>query len=202
MKALVSVDDLVPGQIVAERIYDTISDHLLVSPGVTLDECMIWRLKQRRISAIQVADASLTPAEIALDKCRAATVGSLSSFVDDFYGAGTTSLEPVNQALDGIINQLAADDAIMVCLQKVSLYDNYVLEHSVDVAIYASLIGLGYGLSREDVTTMGMGALLHDIGKLGIDKQLLDKPSALSENEYELVKKHPQYGYQQLQRIE
>lgn len=202
MKAFVRVNDLVPGQVVGERIYDTSRDYLLLSEGVALDEKMIWRLKERRVSAIQVTDAFITPEEVALENSKAETVERLSSFVDDFYHHGTTSLEMLNQALDEIISQLAADNTIMVYLHRISEHANHVLEHSVDVAIYAALIGLGCGLSRDDITLLGMGALLHDIGKLGVDRQLLNKPSVLSENEFALIKKHPEFGYQQLKRIE
>ncbi|EGW41698.1 HD domain-containing phosphohydrolase [Desulfosporosinus sp. OT] len=67
-------------------------------------------------------------------------------------------------------------------------------EHSVLVKKYAVMLGLRLGLSQEEIRQLRMGALLHDIGKIGIRDDILLKPSALTENEYDCLKDHPEIG--------
>jgi putative nucleotidyltransferase with HDIG domain len=85
--------------------------------------------------------------------------------------------------------------------------DPYTHGHSERVARVAVCIGEEMGLDKEQLDTIYLGGLLHDIGKIGIDDQVLNKPGALTPEEYEHIKKHPQLGYdilrgvRQLQKI-
>ncbi|HEX6962125.1 MAG TPA: HD-GYP domain-containing protein, partial [Lacipirellula sp.] len=71
----------------------------------------------------------------------------------------------------------------------------------------AVCIGERMGLNKDQLDTIYLGGLLHDIGKIGIDDQVLNKPGALTPEEFEHIKKHPQLGYdilrgvRQLQKI-
>jgi len=66
----------------------------------------------------------------------------------------------------------------------------------VNVAVIALAVGHACGLSEEKMRTLGLGALLHDIGKLIINKEIINKPGRLTESEYEEIKKHPASGSQ------
>jgi len=67
-------------------------------------------------------------------------------------------------------------------------------EHSVLVTKYAVMLGLRLGLPQEEIRQLRIGALLHDIGKIGISDEILLKPCALTEGENERIKKHPEIG--------
>jgi len=67
-------------------------------------------------------------------------------------------------------------------------------KHSVLVTKYAVMLALRLGLSQEEIKQLRMGALLHDIGKIGIRDDILLKPSALTEEEYDRIKTHPEIG--------
>jgi len=72
-------------------------------------------------------------------------------------------------------------------------------EHSVLVMKYAVRFGLRLGLSQEETEQLRLGSLLHDIGKIGISDAVLLKPCALTEEEYDKIKKHPEIGAQILE---
>ena len=74
-------------------------------------------------------------------------------------------------------------------------------EHSVLVTKYAVMLGLRLGLSQEEIKQLRMGSLLHDIGKIGIKDDILLKPSTLTEDEYDQIKKHPEIGAQVLEPV-
>jgi putative nucleotidyltransferase with HDIG domain len=72
--------------------------------------------------------------------------------------------------------------------------DPYTRGHSERVARYAVSIARAMGLPVEDVRKVRLSALLHDVGKIGIDDRILRKPTALTEDEFEIMKQHPVKG--------
>ena len=73
--------------------------------------------------------------------------------------------------------------------------------HSERVAEISVEIGKALGLSEEEIEKLKLGALLHDIGKLGVPPEILDKPEKLTPEEYEIVKEHPAWGYRILKPV-
>ncbi|MDD5716518.1 MAG: HD domain-containing protein [Sulfuricurvum sp.] len=67
--------------------------------------------------------------------------------------------------------------------------------HSVNVAFYTAILGNMTYIVQEELTDLTYAGLMHDIGKLRIDQKLLDKPSSLEKNEFELIKQHSQNSY-------
>ena len=68
--------------------------------------------------------------------------------------------------------------------------DHYTFHHSENVAYYACELAYYYGMSEESVEIVREAALLHDIGKIGIDEQILNKPGGLTQEEYNTMKGH------------
>jgi HD-GYP domain-containing protein (c-di-GMP phosphodiesterase class II) len=80
--------------------------------------------------------------------------------------------------------------------------DGYTAEHAVEVARLSRLIGMDLGLSEEELEWLVHGALLHDLGKLGVAEQILEKPGPLTEEEWAAVKRHPEIGARMIEPIE
>jgi putative two-component system response regulator len=78
--------------------------------------------------------------------------------------------------------------------ETIAQKDNYTKEHSSRVRTIATAIGHEMNLSQEILDILAGGALLHDIGKIGIPEEILNKPSSLTSAEYEIVKSHPRAG--------
>jgi len=72
--------------------------------------------------------------------------------------------------------------------------DNYTRMHSMRVTRYAVLTGVHMGLPQENIETLRRGALLHDIGKIGIRDDILQKPGKLTKKEYAMICEHPEIG--------
>jgi len=75
-------------------------------------------------------------------------------------------------------------------LAGVSEHDNYTYVHSLRVATYLSLFGHELGIKGEDLMTLSTGGLLHDVGKMHISHEVLNKPGKLTEKEFALMKSH------------
>jgi putative nucleotidyltransferase with HDIG domain len=79
--------------------------------------------------------------------------------------------------------------------------DPYTTGHSQRVSALAVTIGRKMGLDEATLDVLRLGALLHDVGKIGISEELLSKPGPLTAEEYESVKAHPTVGSQILQKV-
>ncbi len=77
-----------------------------------------------------------------------------------------------------------------------------IVSHSVNVSIYAMFLGQGLNYSQEQLTQLGITALLHDIGMILLPKGIINKSGKLNENEFDIIKKHPFYTYKILQTVE
>lgn len=79
--------------------------------------------------------------------------------------------------------------------------DKYTRGHSERVARISVAIGKRLELDADELETLRMSALLHDVGKIAIDDNILKKPAALTDAEYEIMKTHPQRGYKIMSQI-
>ena len=84
----------------------------------------------------------------------------------------------------------------MLQLTGIRDIDNYTFLHSVDVCIYSIIIGKKLGYGKEPLMTLGMGAILHDIGKCKVPVEILQKPDRLTDEEFHTMKLHTVYGYE------
>ena len=79
--------------------------------------------------------------------------------------------------------------------------DPYTRGHSERVSRFSIAIAQRMGLPDDEIEKIRISALLHDVGKIGIDDNILKKPAALTDDEYEVMKKHPQKGYKIMSQI-
>src|SRR3990172_2991819 len=97
--------------------------------------------------------------------------------------------------------QLAYDATIDGWMRALGLRDRHTQGHSIRVTELSLSLGQKLGLKDDDLIQLRCGALLHDIGKMGIPDAILNKPAKLSEMEWDIVRKHPVYGYEMLAPI-
>jgi putative two-component system response regulator len=95
-----------------------------------------------------------------------------------------------------LVDELEQAENVLVSLANaLDAKDTYTRGHSERVANYAEALGGAVGLDREARRRLGRAGLLHDIGKIGIPLEYLQKPGKLTTEEYEIVKLHPSIGW-------
>ena len=82
----------------------------------------------------------------------------------------------------------------LFALSMLKDYDNYTFTHSVNVSVIALAVGRACSLAEEELRTLGLGGLLHDVGKLRVDVDIITKPGRLTDEEFEQIRKHPRNG--------
>ncbi len=114
-------------------------------------------------------------------------------FQDVRLGRIPSSVE-AHKVVKDMARMTLADPHALLALSLLKNYDNYTFTHSVNVSVLALAVGRAAGLSEEELRTLGIGSLLHDIGKLKIDLAIINKPGRLSEKEFSEIRKHPDMG--------
>jgi HD-GYP domain-containing protein (c-di-GMP phosphodiesterase class II) len=82
----------------------------------------------------------------------------------------------------------------MVTMTTLRGFDEYTFTHSVNVSIFSVVIGQRLGLTKLQLYELGLGALLHDIGKMRVDTEIINKAGGLTEDEWTALKDHPTEG--------
>lgn len=92
-------------------------------------------------------------------------------------------------------------NSIKMLVECIDARDTYTRGHSARVSIYSVFLARKIGLPEDQVKTIEIGALLHDIGKIRIRDHILNKPGRLTNEEYEIIKGHPEYGMRIVEHV-
>lgn len=107
-------------------------------------------------------------------------------------------LSGVTWAVENLMEQTLAQPAASLLLATVKSHDEYTFYHSVNVAMLSLALGRLVELDERQLTLLGVGALLHDIGKVGVSVSVLQHPGRLSPEQWAEIKLHPQEGAQMI----
>jgi HD-GYP domain-containing protein (c-di-GMP phosphodiesterase class II) len=108
---------------------------------------------------------------------------------------------PINttrRLMQSIFNHIVDNESFIYGLTNLKNYDEYTLNHSVNVCMLALALGRRLGLSRGELVDLGIAAFFHDLGKLDTPLDILNKPAKLSDEEREIMERHPQKGAEKL----
>jgi putative nucleotidyltransferase with HDIG domain len=120
-------------------------------------------------------------------------VSEMQSFVRD--GGENIDVQGAQTLVSDLADNIMVNPHAMMWLTYLKQRHEYTMTHSVNVCILALTFGRHLKLARETLEVLGLGALLHDIGKLRIPSEILDKPGSLTPDEFEVMKKHPSEGF-------
>ncbi len=127
------------------------------------------------------------------------TLGIFITRVLTYFVATVISAALMQHAIKIKNNQLELIKALSTALDY---RDTYTMNHSLNVARYAVSIAEEMNLSRGSIDIIRTGALLHDIGKIGIPEDILMKNGKLTDEEYKTIQSHPEIGYQMINHID
>jgi len=202
---------LKPGMITALPVL-TASGQIVIHENVILTSQLIMRLGFYNIKSATVLD--LDPkAELSYSQ-QVKKSPQFQKFQLDF----TFKTKDIQQSFEDIINgRVISTDTLLS--QVTSLFhekqttidffdmihnfrinDDTIYAHSVNVALISRVIGLWLKLPKEEIDTLTLAGLLHDIGKTKIPEDILNKKEKLTDSEYTLIKKHPQFGFDILRK--
>ncbi|MEW6572643.1 MAG: HD-GYP domain-containing protein [Bacillota bacterium] len=203
----IHVSILQPGMRVGRALYNS-SGQLLLSAGTVLTRKSIARLEMAAVPAVYVDDGFLKdPAivDVVSEEIRVQAVRQVRELLVDAAVTGTgravIRIYEMTKTVNEIIDQLLKNPDLVFNLIDIRTIDDYTFGHSVNVCVLSLLTGISLGYERADLFTLGMGALLHDIGKAVIPDTILNKPDKLTPEEFALVREHPERGFRMLLQV-
>lgn len=207
--------NLIPGMVVAEPAY-TSDNHLVIQSNTELTEDIIDKLKYYAIKKVYIYENETSkevPKETKIEPTyfeRIEQSEDFKKFQTEFNscikGFRQTLNDIIVKSSDGLIDEMLSEIGsilkksrnplhLLEMMQCMRGYDDLTYTHSMNVALISNVIGTWLNLSNNDLETLMIAGMLHDIGKLRIPPEIIQKPSKLTDTEYEIVKNHPQYGY-------
>lgn len=195
----VSLNLISPGMKVGRPVINS-NGQVLLNAGVILTEKYIHRLKLLGIPSLYIEDGYLPDLQVddvISDETRIKAITQVKNLLKEHtrsLGEQEQHTEKIYSTVNEIIDQLLSNNQLIVNLIDIRAMDDYVFAHSVNVCVLALMTGIALGYGRSKLFHLGMGAILHDIGKILIPKEILDKPGKLTDEEYAVVKQHPEHG--------
>ncbi|MGI5900869.1 MAG: HD-GYP domain-containing protein [Desulfitobacteriia bacterium] len=197
---LVNIKYVEEGSILAKPIRN-LNGNVLLSKGVKLTAQYLERLKELGIETLFIEDERFKDLEIhplISDKTRKMahnTIRSITLTLEETKGEAI-DVDSVRTAVLNIINDLLYSYDILNNLADIAGHDEYTFEHSINTTVLALVLGIGKGYDQTKLLELGMGTIMHDIGKKDISQEILKKKGKLSPEEFAEVKKHPLVGYE------
>ena len=219
----ISIDSLKSGMKLGKGIYSE-DGRLLLGRGVPLTPYYIRRLHQLGIFSVYIHDEDtedVIPVENISEAVRGSTLRHMKKLFGTIEELGRevkeATIESVQDAVSSdkfqktfrnhpafrqiredaalIVDQLLAGE-VVIGLNSIKTYDNYTFQHSIDVTIVSIMIGRRIGLSPPRLRELGIGCILHDIGKTFVPLEILNKPGKLTPEEFARIKAHTTIGFE------
>ncbi|MBO1514097.1 HD-GYP domain-containing protein [Metabacillus bambusae] len=212
---LVTLHRCQSGIILGKSIYNE-NGKVLLSKGTKLTDSLIERLKKFNIFTVYIDDEASEGIEIVdsipepllMEAGDVITQGldsiaELNSTTSNLQGMIITgkTVQSFQDIFKNIIGFLTDNRTVLNLLATTKICKNHVYTHSLNVSIYASQLAIANGLPQKKIEEIGLGALLHDLGKLFIPVEVLNKPGKLTKEEFEQVKSHCELGFENLRRV-
>ncbi|WP_445492318.1 HD-GYP domain-containing protein [Niallia sp. 03133] len=208
---LVGTNNITEGVILAKPIFNE-RGKILINRGVMLDNKMIKRLMDLGISYLYIEDKrtdDIYPISSISDELKKDAMHKIEKNFSDMKEAvnnskfimmekATTSFK---QLITKVMEELRDHQELFSMMSDVFLYDDYIFSHSLNVTVYSLALGKELKLSTKQLEVLGLGAILHDVGKINIPLNILLKQGKLTEQEFEQIKTHAEIGYRMLKDI-
>ncbi len=204
-KVFVSVNNCKPGMKVADDIYNEYGA-IVIPEGTILERFIIERISKLGIERIRIYNSTGEMIEANSHDLFMAqyneNLNAVKSVLHDISTGKAVEPQRVEQTTRSILSRINENSEIVGCINELRGTGEYIYTHSVNVALLCMLIGKWLKFDYIKLKSLVTAGFLHDVGKSKILSEILDKPSALSAEEYEEMKKHPVYGYKVAEGIQ
>lgn len=124
--------------------------------------------------------------------------GWIDVMLEDSRLGNSVDTEKARELVTYLADEVIQDPDALMWLTQLKSRDEYTANHCVNVSIMALTFGRSLGMAEVELHRLGLGALLHDVGKMQIPDGILNKPGRLTQGEFEIIKRHPALGHELL----
>ena len=202
---LKSLEHVESGDVLGKAVYDE-KCQLLLAKNVALTQGYIDRLKKANVQCVYIEDELSEGIEfnnVISDELKVKSISRVKTvFKEMSVNKGHTyqvkSIDSIKDIIDEIMEMIYDNPSTLFCMTELMGTDMYTYNHSAEVAVLSMLVAKSMKLNETFIKKIGIGAMLHDIGKMQIPGEVLNKVEPLTPAEVTLVKEHVQFGYDML----
>jgi len=187
----VEVDEILSKNIV------TNDGSVLLRSGVKLTQEYIFKLRDLGVFYIYVEDTRLDDVSIEDERLcdlKELTMKNMSKIMKNVTSGDAKGTKNSLSVVEDLVNYIIEMGDVNKSLYDIQTFDNYTYLHSIDTGIMAIFLGISMNLTESELKELSIAAILHDIGKTKIDKNIITKPGKLTSDEFDEIKNHPIYG--------
>ena len=133
-------------------------------------------------------------------KLHSRTQSFIDSALEDVRLGQSVNTDTAKELVTEIANSITRSPHALVWLSNMKNRDEYTSIHCMNVCIMAVSFGRSIGMDKQELELVGLGGLLHDLGKMKVPLEILNKPGKLTIEEFEVMKTHPMEGFKMLEK--
>lgn len=194
------IDNVKGNELLAKSIYDS-QGRILLAEGMTLRLNYISKLKEMGIVSLYIEDQfskGIQEENFLSYSVRERSKQQFKMMLDKIKETQQFDITEVNHIVDQIMDEILYKKEVLIHVADILSYDEYTYSHSVNVCTLAIIMCKVLGYSVPRIKEVAIGALLHDLGKIFVPEEILNKKGPLTSEEFQKMKLHPQDGYQVL----
>lgn len=192
----VSCDILQPGMKLAKPVYNQ-SGLLLMKECEPILKQNIEQFIANGVERVSIhwpQGGSFEDVYVIKEETRNKAIDFVRSSLTNTYQSHILEIDSMREQVETILNEILSHDDTLLNLTNLRAVDDYTFGHSINVCVLSLIMGTTMGMEEKDLKDLGLGAILHDIGKLFVNQDILNKQGALEQKEYEEIKKHAMLG--------
>ena len=197
-----------PGMTLAESVSAPSGLFALLQGGEKLSHYYINRLASYDVDGIYIEMAGtegIEPRHVITPKVKQEMTTEFRSLYNNYFNrphisssAVTSTRKIAGKIVDNILN---CEEHLMD-MMEIKSYDNYTYSHSLNVGILSAMLASEIGVPRSRLEDITLCALMHDIGKLDIPIEIINKPGAVTPLEFDVIKTHPLKGVERMSKCQ
>ncbi|KXG78378.1 Cyclic di-GMP phosphodiesterase response regulator RpfG [Fervidicola ferrireducens] len=188
------ITHLKPGMKLEKPVYGSCGE-LLLNRGIVLTKRYIEALRKNNVLVVEIeGPVPFDEIEIKEELSLTVRINAMQQLCS-FVKKDNVSVADIKDTVEALLEEILSGKEIIDHLVDLCSADLYTFAHSVDVCMLSLLCGMKLGFNREKLLALGIGAILHDLGKTLIDPQILNKPGKLTQQEFEIIMTHPLKGW-------
>lgn len=196
------LDNATSGMKLAKPLY-TADGKILLNAGLEMKERYIGRLRDLDVTYVYIEDeltADIDVPDVVSEQARVEAVASAKQVMEHIKLGRKVDASAAKKIANTLVDELCRNQGTLVNFIDMRTKADYLFNHSVNVCILATMTGINLGFDELRLRDLGVGALLHDVGKLMVPPEILNKTDRLTLAELDEVRRHTEYGFDILRK--
>lgn len=209
---LVSSFDLKEGMVIAKDVF--MGETKLINKNTTLNKALIEKINNIfSYNSVPIVLSSFSSYDVEIkdidknsdfmesEKIFESISNSVEEILFSLKFTSQPKLNNIREISKNIVDKITDYTNALKSISNEREIDEYLVRHSVNVSVLGSMMGKWLNFSQKDITLLTYAGLLHDIGKTKLPHNILNKPSKLNKEEFDIIKKHPIIAYEIIKKI-